>query len=336
MKFTNRGQRAVLRGLSVSALACLALCPPASTLASTSPRGAHIQQSSPCGRLTTAPAYKHVIVIMDENQTYSSIIGSSKAPYINSLASECGLASNYHSITHDSLPNYLGITSGLPLSSLLPFDADCVPSAKCEVTTGSIFRQAGSWKDYAESMPSNCYKKISSYYAPKHNPSVYYTDLTRCNKRDVPLGTTSDSPLLQDFSSESTAPAFSYVTGNLCDDMHGATGCTTNLIQAGDTWLSTWIPLITSSAVYQDGDTVIFLVWDEGPAGPEGERCYDNTTDPSCHVPAIVIAPSVRPGTVSSTEFSHYSLLRTAEDLLGLKPLGMAKSATPMESDFNL
>lgn len=336
MKSASRGRRAVLLGASVSALACLALCAPASALAGASPPGAHTQQSSPCGQVTTAPTYKHVIVIMDENQSYSDIIGSSQAPYINSLATECGLASNYHNITHDSLPNYLGLTSGLTLSSLVPFDEDCVPSASCEVTTGNVFRQASSWKEYAESMPSNCYKQISGNYAPKHNPSVYYTDLSNCATDDVPLGTTSDSPLLKDFSSESTAPAYSYLTGNLCDDMHGASGCESGLIKAGDNWLSTWIPLITSSKVYQDGDTAIFLVWDEGAGGTTGEKCYNNTTDQSCHVPAIVIAPSVKPGTVVSTQFSHYSMLKTSEQMLGLPQLGMAKSATSMESGFNL
>jgi hypothetical protein len=258
------------------------------------------------------------------------------APYINSLAKECGLASKYHNITHDSLPNYLGITSGLTYSSLLPFDEDCLPSASCEVTTNNIFNQASSWKEYAESMPSNCYKSDSGNYAPKHNPSVYYTDLANCSTNDVPLGTTASSPLITDFGSESTAPAFSYVTGNLCDDMHGNTGCESGLIKSGDTWLSKWIPLITGTPVYQDNDTVIFLVWDEGAGGSTGEKCYDNTSDQSCHVPAIVIATSVKGGTVVSTQFDHYSMLKTAEQLLGLSQIGQAASAKSMKSGFNL
>jgi phosphatidylinositol-3-phosphatase len=335
MNFASRRRRAVLLAASTSALACLTLCTPASALAHTSAPTVR-QSGSPCGTLTTAPTYKHVIVIMDENHSYSDIIGSSQAPYITSLASECGLASNYHNITHDSLPNYLGITSGLTYQKLLHYDDDCTPSPKCEVNGDNIFDQASSWKEYAESMPSNCYKKITGNYAPKHNPSVYYTDLSDCGSNDVPLGTTSDSPLLQDFSSESTAPAYSYLTGNLCDDMHGNTGCQSNLIQKGDNWLSTWIPLITSSKVYQDGDTAIFLVWDEGAGGTIGEKCYNNTTDQSCHVPAIVIAPSVQAGTVVSTQFDHYSLLKTSEQLLGLPQIGMAKTATSMESRFNL
>jgi hypothetical protein len=292
--------------------------------------------ASPCGTLTTAPTYKHVIVIMDENNSYGNIIGSSQAPYINSLAAGCGLASEYHNITHDSLPNYLGITSGLAYSSLLPFDKDCLPSSSCEVTGTNIFHQASSWKEYAESMPSNCSKQNSGDYAPRHNPSVYYTDLSNCATRDVPLGTTSNSPLLKDFGSESTAPAFAYVTGNLCDDMHGTTGCESGLIKKGDTWLSDWIPKITSTSVYRANDTVIIVVWDEGAGGTVGEQCYNNTTDQSCHVPAIVIAPSVKAGTVVSTQFDHYSWLKTTEQILGLPQIGQAKTATSMKSAFNL
>jgi hypothetical protein len=274
---------------------------------------------------------------MDENHSYSQIIGdTSKAPYINSLASECGVASNYHNISHDSLDNYIAITSGLGYKKVLPFDSDCLPSSSCEVTTSNVFHQAKSWKEYAESMPSNCYQQNDGDYAPRHNPAVYYTDLTNCSTNDVPLGTTSDSPLLQDFSSEATAPAFSYVTGNLCDDMHGNTDCSGNIITDGDNWLSTWVPAITSTPVYQDNDTVIFLVWDEGSGGTRGEKCYNNTSDQSCHVPAIVIAPSVQPGTVITTQFDHWSTLKTAEQLLGKPQLGQAKSATSMLDQFNL
>ncbi|HEY1914822.1 MAG TPA: alkaline phosphatase family protein [Streptosporangiaceae bacterium] len=332
MRPVNR--QAILLAPAIALSAAAALCVPSAALAQARPGPA--ASSSPCGTVTTAPAYKHVIIVMDENESYNDIIGSNQAPYINSLASECGLASEYHNITHDSLPNYLSITSGIAFSKLAPFDNDCLPSSSCEVTTNNLFHQASSWREYAESMPSNCYKSDSGNYAPKHNPSVYYTDLSNCSTDDVPLGTTSSSRLLTDFSSESTAPAFSYLTGNLCDDMHGASGCESGLIKAGDTWLSTWIPLITSSKVYQDGDTAIFLVWDEGAGGATGEKCYDNTTDQSCHVPAIVIAPSVKAGTVVSTQFDHWSTMKTIEQMLGYTQIGQAKSATSMESAFNL
>jgi hypothetical protein len=346
-------RRRAARAAAASAVLGLALCGPAAAQAAVGHPATHaaaghpaaraaggqrsaVAAASPCGQLPAPPAYKHVIIVMDENHSYSGIIGNARAPYVNSLASECGLASNYHNITHHSLPNYLGITSGLPLASLLGFDHDCLPSTSCEITSANLFSQAGSWKEYAESMPSNCYRSDSGDYAPKHNPAVYYTDLTDCGSNDVPLGTTGDSVLLQNFSSESTAPALAYVTGNLCDDMHGNTGCTTAVVRRGDTWLSKWIPRITATRVYRDDDTVIFLVWDEGEGGRAGQKCYTSATDQSCHIPAIVIAPSVKPGTVVPAHFDHYSVLKTTENLLGLPKLGQAVSAASMKAGFNL
>src|SRR5262249_54108194 len=113
--------------------------------------GAH-----PCGTMTTAPTYKHVVWIFMENHSYDSVIGASDAPYINSLAGEAGLATNYHNITHPSLPNYIAATSGLDLASLDPFTGDCDPTGACTTNTQSIFAQGESWKAYQESMPTNC------------------------------------------------------------------------------------------------------------------------------------------------------------------------------------
>ena len=72
--------------------------------------------------------YQHVIWVWMENQPYSNIIGSPDTPYINNLAGSCGLATNYHNISHPSLPNYIAATSGLGLGSLGTFSGDCNPS----------------------------------------------------------------------------------------------------------------------------------------------------------------------------------------------------------------
>src|SRR5258708_7940920 len=70
--------------------------------------------TGPCGTISPGAAhYTHVIWILEENHSYPDIVGSSQAPYINSLASDCGLATNDHNISHPSLPNYVGMTSGL-------------------------------------------------------------------------------------------------------------------------------------------------------------------------------------------------------------------------------
>ena len=298
--------------------------------------GASTLRTTPamCGTAATPPIYKHIVIVMEENYSYDSIYKSSQAPYINSVISACGLATDYHNITHYSLPNYVGITDGMSVTQLHPYLNDCSPSPTCEVkaTQSSIFQELvghGGWKSYEESMPKNCDRSDSGNYAAKHNPAVYYLGLKDCSTQDVPLGTTSGSALLKDFSSETTAPALAFVTPNLIDDMHNSS------VKAGDDWLKVWLPLITSTKVYMDRDTAIFIVWDEGEPSVAGANCVDSTAQ-SCHVAMIVVAPSVKPGLKVAISYSHYSWLKTAEDLLGVAELGQAKSATSMAKGFNL
>src|SRR5579859_5105303 len=78
--------------------------------------------TGPCGTLPVAMTnYTQVVWLWMENHSYDTIIGSPDAPYINSLAGACGLATNYHNITHPSVPNYIGATSGLGLADLQVF-----------------------------------------------------------------------------------------------------------------------------------------------------------------------------------------------------------------------
>jgi len=78
--------------------------------------------TGPCGTMPISSVhYTHVIWVWMENHSYSTIIGASAAPYIDALAKECGLATNYQNISHPSLPNYVGGTAGLGLSGITQF-----------------------------------------------------------------------------------------------------------------------------------------------------------------------------------------------------------------------
>ncbi len=283
--------------------------------------------SGPCGTASTPHSYQHVIWIWMENHSFSDIIGNTaQAPYLNSLAKSCGLATDYHNTTHPSLPNYLAATSGLAQADLpwLSF-ADCNVSIVCETSARSIFGQGESWKAYQESMPSNCYKSNSGEYAIRHNPPPYYTSLSGCASRDVPY-----TQLAADLANNAL-PAFSFITPNLIDDMHDGT------IAQGDAWLARNLPAILNSKEYQSGSTAVFITWDEGSGGYSIEDCDDTgATDNSCHVPTIVISPTTPVGATSGTFYDHYSLLATTEQLLGLAKLGSAASAATMTAAFHL
>ena len=280
-----------------------------------------------CGTAKAPGAYKHVIWIWMENRGYRDIIGVvAQAPYINSLAAACGVATDYHVTTHPSLPNYLAATSGLAQSDLPVLSyLDCNVSVVCDTSAASIFGQGETWKSYEESMPSNCDRSNSGEYAVRHNPAVYYRRLSGCAGRDVPY-----RQLAADLAA-GALPAFSFITPNLIDDMHDGT------IAQGDAWLASHLPAILNSSQYRAGSTAVFITWDEGSGGYPIEDCDDAaSTDTSCRVPTIVISPSTPAGTKPGTFFDHYSLLATTEQLLGLPRLRSASSAATMTAAFHL
>jgi len=277
--------------------------------------GASYSASTPCGWRTSAK-YRHVIWIWMENRTYTSVLGSgSSAPKLASYAGKCGLATNYYAITHPSLPNYLAATSG----STGGIRTDCAPSS-CPQKRSSVFGQiqaaGGQWRAYNESMPSNCFQSATSSYAPKHNPAAYFTPVrSRCRSWDIPMGGTSGA--FAGALANRTLRAFSFVTPNICHDGHD---CSTS---TADTWLGGWLGRITSSAAYRAGDTAVFVTWDEGVGTNQ-------------HIATVVIAPTVPRALRVSTHLTHYSLLRTTEDLLGLAHLGAAANARGMLTAFHL
>jgi phosphatidylinositol-3-phosphatase len=280
--------------------------------------------TDPCGTMAlSATSYTHVIWIWMENHSSSAIIGSPQAPYINGLAASCGLATNYHNISHPSLPNYIAATSGLPLSGIQQFSSDCNPSAACSTGAPSIFGQGESWKSYEDSMPTNCDTSSSGPYAVRHNPPPYYTSLRGCSSFDVPF-----TQLKSDLKS-GALPAFSFITPNVDHDMHDGT------VAQGNAWLAKAVKKITKSTTYRAGKLVVFITWDEGEGGSSGD-CATNTTDVGCHVATLVVSPSTPTGTTSSTLFNHYSLLMTTEQLLGLPLLGSAATSNSMKTAFGL
>jgi phosphatidylinositol-3-phosphatase len=285
-----------------------------------------------CGRTAKPPTtWAHVVWIWMENQDYPNVVGSSQAPYENgSLIADCGLATNYHNITHPSLPNYLAATSGAILAH-----NDCGPDS-CPTSAPSLFAQlsaAGkSWRAYQESMPTNCSHANAGDYAARHNPPVYYTPVAAdCARFDMPMGDAGSGNLAGDLRAGSL-PDFSFITPNLCNDTHDCG------VSTGDRWLADWVPRIIDSPAYRSGNTVLVVTWDEGSSGG-GKDCATNTSLDGCHIPAIVVSPSTPSGTRSDVLFNHYSLLKTTEELLGL-PATLGQAADPatasMRGAFNL
>ena len=276
--------------------------PAAPTSTTTHPPAA---PNGPCRGAPPPAAVQHVVVIVMENRALAQVAGSPSAPFLDRLATECGSATGYSAVAHPSLPNYIALTSG----STQGISDDSGPAAH-PLGGPSIFSLLGTgWRSLEESMPAECDHSSGGEYATKHNPAVYFTTLrSQCAAQDVPM----------DDAAPDVSARFTLVTPNLCNDGHDCSTAT------ADRWLSAEVPLMIGSAQYRAGATVLFVTWDENDAG-------------GTLVPLYVIAPSVPPGLKVSLPYSHYSLLRTAEELLGLSPLlGAAASAPSMRSAFHL
>ena len=191
--------------LAVSIL-CLAGC------AHTTP-GAPLALPSPSA--LPRPSSSHVVVMLMENEEASAVLGNKSAPYINGLAHRYGIATQSFAIAHPSLPNYLALTSG----STDGITSDCTD---CTVKAANIVDQletAGiSWKAYLEGVPSGCYRGAGSGgYAKKHNPFIYYDDISGSPSRCAHLA--GFSQLASDLRA-GRLPTYSWISPNLCDDGH--------------------------------------------------------------------------------------------------------------------
>jgi hypothetical protein len=307
--------------------------PPESHLPS--PPSALSAGTAPCGFRDSPPAtYEHVIWLIQENKSAKQVLGSKDYPYLNqTLVRQCGIATNYHSTGHPSLPNYLTLTSGA--TSGKAGRSNCQPK-DCPQPQDNVFaqveRSGRQWRQYAQAATGNCDTAKTDAYEPEHAVPVYYTSIAgRCKEWDVPLGTPEAGALRNDLDN-GFLPAFAFISPD-GDHEKGRTG---------DQWLNDWISRLTATSDYQSGNTAIFVTWDEGGGSDDenGETCADSThadtsAYPSCWVPLVVITPSTKPAATSATYLNHFSLLATTEDLLSLSPrLGDAIGAPNLRQEF--
>jgi hypothetical protein len=264
-----------------------------------------------------------LLVIWEENHNYGSIIGNPDAPEINSLVRQCALATNYHSLTHPSLPNYLEMTSGSAYTSW-PWTSDCDPVGNCTATGASVFSELVAkglqWRAYAEAMTSNCGLFSHDDYAARHNPAVYFASVkAKCQIWDQPMGSPGQGALRNTLLSGPSV-ALITVSPDLQDDMHNGP------VRAADQWLARWLPRIIDSPAYKIGRLGVVIVWDEG----------SGSGNVPSHVPLIVMSSSTPVGGRSSASYTDFSVLQAACQLTGVPQLGGARDAASFVKAFGL
>jgi phosphatidylinositol-3-phosphatase len=321
-----------------------------------------VSTSSSSGPSRGVSPLKHVFVIMMENTSYDDLLAPSNTntAFIQQLAANNGLATNYFGVTHVSLPNYIATTSGQTWGSNSD-DIAQAPLFDHRNLVDQLEAAHVSWKAYMEDLPSPgdlVTETPDGLYVRKHNPFLMYPDVynnpARANKV-VPL-----TQLSTDLST-GRVPQFVWITPNICNDMHGgAPSCPfpssptdplqAALYQDGDNFLRTWVTAITQSKAWT-GHSAIFITWDEGsfaddpPFGPNdirpgpdspilpatpadpttggGGDLAGGTTYGGGHVPMLVVARGVG-HRIDSSFAGHYSLLQTIEQNFGLPLLGNA------------
>jgi len=261
----------------------------------------------------TFPQFGHVVLVVEENHSYSEVIGSSAMPYLNSLASQYGLATQYFANTHPSIGSYFMLTTG----QLVTNDDAFAGPVGVDNIVRDLFAAGKSWKSYAESIPSVGYTGGDSYpYAKRHNILSYFTDVTTSStqvKNLVPF-----SQFAPDLANNQL-PNFSFVVPNLLNDAHDAP------LNFADLWLQqNMAPLISSPVFQKDG--LLIVVFDEASTS--------DLVNGGGHVAIVVISPQAKQGFQATTLYQHQSTLRLILHGLQVPAYPAAASTAPEMGEF--
>ncbi len=253
------------------------------------------------------PRFGHLVIVVEENTNYENVRDGLWTPYLNSLASQYAVATQYYANTHPSIGNYFMLTTGKIITNDDGFSGT--------VTDDNIVREllaAGkTWKSYAEDLPSVGYTGTGpGAYARKHNPLSFLSDVVNDPIQRRNLVPFSQFPT--DLANN-TLPDFSFIVPNLCHDAHDC-----GLLQA-DAWLQTNIAPLLASPVFQT-DGLLIITFDESggddrngggrvvwlAVSPKAKRRYESATfyqhsrrRPSSSGSAVV--PSSPPATTVPT-----------------------------------
>jgi len=252
------------------------------------------------------PRPDHIVMVIDENHSYSQIIDSPDAPYINSLAARGAVFTQSFGAAYPSQPNYLALFSG---STQGVTDNSC-PHTFTTANLGHALLAAGlTFAGYSEDLPSVGSLICSvGLYARKHNPWVNWQGSTTNG-----LPATVNLPMTNFPTEYSRLPTVSVIVPNQINDMHD--GKDPGAIQAGDRWLQQHLDTYVQWA--QEHNSLLIVTWDE-----------DNKKENN-RIVTLFVGPMVQVGRYEQ-RITHYNVLRTIEDLYGLPHAGASSDAAPI------
>jgi acid phosphatase len=256
------------------------------------------------------PAHGPVVLVVEENHAYSSVIGSSAMPYLNSLANQYSLATQYFADTHPSIGNYMMMTAGQIITNDDSFNGP----VSVDNIVRHLLQSNKTWKAYAESLPSVGYTGGDALpYVHRHNPLSYFTDVTNSATQQQNL-----VPFTQ-FATDlqnRQLPHFSFVAPNVNNDAHDGT------LQQADSWLQSNIGPLFSNPQFQQGGLLI-VVFDES--------VDTDSAHGGGQVAMVVAGPLVKKGFQTATFYQHENMLKFIATYLGINTnIGAAGGASAM------
>jgi len=258
--------------------------------------------------------FSHVVLVVEENHSYSEVIGNSAMPYLNSLASQYGVATKYYANAHPSLPNYLMLTTGLTET----LDNEFSGVINDDNVVRELVKAGKSWKSYQESIPSPGYLGTDAGpYVRHHNPFSYLSDVQ--NDTVQAANIVPFTQFATDLANNSL-PQFSFITPNLNNDAHDAS------LGAADSWLANNIEPLLASSSFQDGGLLI-ITFDEGAIA--------DVDHGGGRIATVIVSSKSKPNYQSTNVYLHQSTLRLVLAASGVRTFpGLAGIAPDMTEFF--
>lgn len=288
------------------------------------PAASRIDEPARSGGAATAaqpmtPRSKHVVMVMDENSSYSSVVGKTDVwPNVNKLIGEGALPTNYYADSHPSIGNYFMLTTG----QLLTTNDDSTTVWDVDSIARRMIDSDVSFKVYAEGISRGYVGGNTGLYLVRHNPFARLSDIADNPKvADEHIWPFSQFKVDLD---DGKLPEFSFIVPNVNDDAHVGTP------QQADTWLKKNVisPLSSHSAFKRGGDGILIVEFDEAEDS--------DTRFGGGHVSPVLWGPEALVGykQKSTTIYQHQSMVRTVMEALGLKDPPADAATAPSMSEF--
>ncbi len=261
------------------------------------------------------PTFDHVVIVVEENHSYGDVINNSSMPYLNSLASQYGLATEYFADAHPSIPNYLMLTTG----QMETLDDNFSGTISDDNAVRELVKAGKSWKAYEESLPSPGYTGANAgLYLRQHDPFSYLSDVQNSGTQSANI--VPFSQFATDLANNAL-PQYAFITPNVNDDAHDGT-----LAQA-DAWLQANIaPLIGNPAFQSSG--LLIITFDEGD--------QSDLSHGGGQVATLIISSKAKHNYKSTTLYQHQSVLRLMLAASGVTTFpGLAAVAPDMTEFFS-